>query len=160
MYSRLIKPPGEKSFFLFGPRGTGKSFWVRHAFPEACYVDLLEADHFQELLASPQRLEGKIPPHFKNWIILDEVQRIPEILNEVHRLIELKRHRFILTGSSARKLKRRGVNLLAGRAATLSMHPLTPRNLEVISPSSIHCNSASCRAPMLRKMPGCSSRVM
>ncbi|MBI4582512.1 MAG: ATP-binding protein [Planctomycetes bacterium] len=129
MYSRLLNPPMEKSFFLFGPRGTGKSFWVRHRFPEACYFDLLEAEHYQELLASPQRLEKKIPPGFEDWVIIDEVQRIPEILNEVHRLIELKRHRFILTGSSSRKLKRKGVNLLAGRAATLSLHPLTAKEL-------------------------------
>lgn len=129
MYSRLIKAPKTKSFFLFGPRGTGKTTWVKTAFPEGLYLDLLEAELFNDLLANPQRLENLIPKDFKNWIIIDEVQRIPELLNEVHRLIEKQRYKFILTGSSPRKLKRHGPNLLAGRALTYSMHPLTAAEL-------------------------------
>ena len=125
MYSRIIKYPGNKSFFLFGPRGTGKTTWVKKAFPDAVYIDLLESRLFNELLADPQRLENYIPLGFKDWIIIDEVQKIPELLNEVHRLIEKRRHKFILTGSSARKLRRKGPNLLAGRALNYSMHPLT-----------------------------------
>ncbi len=125
MYSRLLKPPKAKSFFLFGPRGTGKSAWVRAAFPKAIYLDLLEAEVFNALSADPQRLEDRIPPGFGDWVVLDEVQRIPELLNEVHRLIERRKLKFAMTGSSARKLRRQGVNLLAGRALTLSMHPLT-----------------------------------
>jgi len=125
MYSRIIKYPDNKSFFLFGPRGTGKTTWVKKAFPNALYIDLLESRLFNDLLADPQRLENFIPVNFKDWIIIDEVQKIPELLNEVHRLIEKYKHKFILTGSSARKLRRKGPNLLAGRALNFSMHPLT-----------------------------------
>lgn len=110
---------------MFGPRGTGKTTWVRSKFPSAIYLDLLEAELFNDLTAHPQRLENFIPKNFKNWIIIDEVQKIPELLNEVHRLIEKYKYQFILTGSSARKLRRKGQNLLAGRALTYSMHPLT-----------------------------------
>lgn len=129
MYSRLIKAPRDKSFFLLGPRGTGKTTWVKMVFPEAVYIDLLEAELFNDLLANPQRLENFIPKDFNNWIIIDEVQRIPELLNEVHRLIERYKYKFVLTGSSARKLKRKGPNLLAGRALTYSMHPLAALEL-------------------------------
>lgn len=125
MYSRLIKPPRNKSFFLFGPRGTGKTTWVRTAFPDALYIDLLEAELFNDLLANPGRLGNLIAKGFKDWIIIDEIQRIPELLNEVHRLIEKYKYKFILTGSSARKLKKSGPNLLAGRALRYHLYPLT-----------------------------------
>lgn len=130
MYSRLIKPPKEKSFFLFGPRGTGKTTWVKKTFPKGIYIDLLEAELFNDLLANPQRLENLIPRDNKNWIIIDEVQKIPELLNEIHRLIEKFKYKFVLTGSSARKLRRRGTNLLGGRALTYSMHSLTAVELD------------------------------
>jgi len=129
MYSRIIRYPDNKSFFLFGPRGTGKTTWVKKTFPDAVYVDLLESRLFNDLLADPQRLEKFIPVNFKGWIIIDEVQKIPELLDEVHRLIEDKRCKFILTGSSPRKLRRKGYNLLAGRALNYSMHPLTVMEL-------------------------------
>lgn len=129
MYSRLLKPPKDKSFFLFGPRGTGKTTWVRSTFPKALYLDLLEAEVFNDLLANPQRLESYIPAKFEDFIIIDEVQRIPELLNEVHRLIEKLRYKFVLTGSSARKLRKKGHNLLGGRALTYFMHPLTAKEL-------------------------------
>lgn len=125
MYSRLIEPPKDKSFFLFGPRGTGKTTWVKSKFRDALYLDLLEAELFNDLLANPQRLENLIPKNFKDRVIIDEVQRIPELLNEIHRLIEKYKYRFILTGSSARKLRRKGVNLLAGRALGYHLYPLT-----------------------------------
>jgi len=129
MYARFVKYPPNKSFFLFGPRATGKSHWVRTEFKQGLYFDLLESDLFNRLTASPQRLEQMIPANFDNWIVIDEIQKIPTLLDEVHRLIEKKRHRFVLTGSSARKLKRGGPNLLAGRALTLYMHPLTLQEL-------------------------------
>ena len=129
MYSRLLKPPEKKSFFLFGPRGTGKSTWVQKQYPDALYLDLLEAEIYTDLLANPQRLENFIPQGFDDWIIIDEIQKVPTLLDEVHRLIEKKRHRFILTGSSARKLRRKGVNLLAGRALTYNLYPLTTSEL-------------------------------
>jgi predicted AAA+ superfamily ATPase len=129
MYSRMIKSPKAKSFFLFGPRGTGKTTWVKANFPGAVYLDLLEAEIYNDLLANPQRLENFIPADFDGWIIIDEAQKIPDLLNEVHRLIENNKYKFILTGSSARKLKRKGPNLLAGRALTYFMHPLTVNEL-------------------------------
>ncbi len=125
MYSRILSPPKNKSFFLFGPRGTGKTTWVKSAFPKAVFIDLLESEIYNDLLANPQRLETFIPKDFNNRIIIDEVQRVPELLNEIHRLIEKKRYIFVLTGSSARKLRKKGVNLLAGRALTYSFHQLT-----------------------------------
>ena len=94
-------------------------------FPHAFYLDLLEFDLFNALAARPSRLENLIPPGFHDCIILDEIQRIPELLNEVHRLIEKHRYKFVLTGSSARSLRKKGVNLLAGRALTYRMYPLT-----------------------------------
>ena len=125
MYSRILSPPKNKSFFLFGPRGTGKPTWVKSAFPKAIFIDLLESEIYNDLLANPQRLEAFIPKDFKDWIVIDEVQRVPELLNEIHRLIEKRQCVFVLTGSSARALRKKGVNLLAGRALTYSFHQLT-----------------------------------
>jgi len=130
MYTRIIQPPKNKSFFLFGPRGTGKTTWLKRSFPKAVYLDLLEAELYNDFLANPQRLENFIPKDFNDWIILDEVQRVPGLLNEVHRLLETRKLKFILTGSSARKLKQKDVNLLAGRALTYHLYPLTSLELK------------------------------
>jgi predicted AAA+ superfamily ATPase len=129
MYPRLLKPPAAYSFFLFGPRGTGKTTWVRRTFPRAVYIDLLEAELFNRLTADPQRLENLIPIGHQDWVVIDEIQRIPDLLSEVHRLIEARGYKFALTGSSARKLRRGGINLLGGRARTLAMHPLSAAEL-------------------------------
>jgi predicted AAA+ superfamily ATPase len=129
MYQRALTIPQDKSFFLFGPRGTGKTTWVKNNFPSALYIDLLEAEIYNELLVNPQRLEKMTGNAGAQWIIIDEIQRIPALLHEVHRLIEAKKYRFILTGSSARKLRAKGVNLLAGRALNLTMPPLTALEL-------------------------------
>ncbi len=128
MYSRLQAPP-KRSFFLFGPRGTGKTAWLRQRLPTPLVFDLLMADVFQRLAAAPERLREAIPADHDDWIVIDEVQRIPQLLDEVHALIEARGLRFALTGSSARKLRRGGANLLAGRARTLHMHPLTALEL-------------------------------
>ena len=127
MFERLIKKPLEsrKSFFLFGPRGTGKTTWLKRHLPQALFVNLLQSEFYNRLSANPGSLRELIPPGHTGWIIIDEVQRIPALLNEVHDLIEARRLDFVLTGSSARTLRRRGVNLLAGRALTYRMHPLT-----------------------------------
>lgn len=129
MYTRILKSPGDKSFFLFGPRATGKTTWIQTTFPRGIRIDLLESELYNSLLASPARLVELIPDPCDDWVIIDEVQRVPELLNEVHRLIEQRKINFVLTGSSARKLRSKGVNLLAGRALTRFMHPLTAQEL-------------------------------
>ena len=129
MYPRLFQAPLRQSFFLFGPRGVGKTAWLHQQFPGALFFDMLDYQVYTELLAAPQRLGERIPLGQKEWVVVDEVQRVPELLNEVHRLIESRRLRFVLTGSSARKLRGRGINLLAGRAVTRHMHPLTALEL-------------------------------
>jgi predicted AAA+ superfamily ATPase len=128
MYARIIKPPARQSYFLFGPRGTGKSSWVQHFYPNAAYVDLLDDETYRRLLTRPGSLRELLPAT-ASTVILDEVQKVPAILDEVHRLIEKEKIQFVLTGSSARKLKKYGVNLLAGRALTYSLYPLTAREL-------------------------------
>ena len=117
------------SFFLFGPRGTGKSTWVEAALPKALRLDLLRESTFAELAGHADRLEAMADGQGATTIILDEVQKLPRLLDEVHRLIERRRFRFALTGSSVRKLRRSGANLLAGRARTLTMHPFTASEL-------------------------------
>lgn len=128
-FRRLVQAP-RQSFFLFGMRGVGKSTWARAAFPAAAYVDLLDERLYQDLLADPSGFAASLG-HLNagDWVVVDEVQRLPPLLNEVHRLIELRRLRFALLGSSARKLKTAGVNLLAGRAFKRTMYPLTPAEL-------------------------------
>ncbi len=118
-----------QSFFLFGPRGTGKTTWLKTAFPDAIFIDLLQSDVCTRLTASPGALERFIPRKHTGRVILDEIQRVPALLNEVHRLIEEKGISFILTGSSARALRKKGVNLLAGRALTYHLHPLIVQEL-------------------------------
>ncbi|MBL8909755.1 MAG: ATP-binding protein, partial [Archangium sp.] len=128
MIARILQMP-KGSAFLFGPRGTGKSTWVGTVFPSAMHVDLLKESTFTNLLAHADRLEGMADAQKATTVIIDEVQRLPSVLDEVHRLIEKRKFRFVLTGSSARKLKRSSANLLAGRARTLTMHPFTPSEL-------------------------------
>ena len=129
MYTRNIVLPKKKSFFLFGPRATGKTTLVRDRYPNSIYLDLLDGQIYQNLLAHPDKLVSYIPQNYPDYIIIDEVQRVPELLNEVHRLIENNKLSFILTGSSARKLRRQGQNLLAGRALTYHLHPLSANEL-------------------------------
>ena len=126
---RSLAPP-TRSFFLFGPRGTGKSTWLRERLPDAKRIDLLKTTLQLQLAAEPSLLEalvGDMPAG--SWVVLDEIQKVPALLDEVHRLIEEKRWRFALCGSSARKLKCSGVNLLAGRAVRLNMEPFTSAEL-------------------------------
>ena len=118
----------KKSHFLFGPRLTGKTFLVRRALPRARVYDLLDSSVFLALSQRPGRLGEELAANDR-LVVIDEVQRLPELLNEVHRLIEERGIRFLLTGSSARKLRRGGVNLLGGRARTRYLHPLSWREL-------------------------------
>lgn len=125
---RALTAP-KASAFLFGPRGTGKSTWVAQALPKALRIDLLRESTFVELLGHADRLEAMADAQRATSLIIDEVQKLPGLLDEVHRLIEARKFQFVLTGSSARKLKRSGANLLAGRARTLTMHPFTATEL-------------------------------
>ncbi len=129
MYSRILEPPA-RSFFLFGARGTGKSTWLRATFPDAVRIDLLDEARYQRYLADPAsfRMELNAVPNGAR-VVVDEVQRLPNLLNEVHRQIEERQLRFALTGSSARKIRRAGVNLLAGRALHRSMYGFCPEEL-------------------------------
>jgi predicted AAA+ superfamily ATPase len=117
----------KKSYFLFGPRGTGKSFLIRQELcPSIPVINLLRSELYLRLTSHPEELESIITSYENHEIVvIDEVQRIPLLLNEVHRLIEEKQIKFLLTGSSARKLKRGGANLLAGRAREARLFPLT-----------------------------------
>jgi uncharacterized protein len=132
MYKRILSSPlkSNRSFFLFGPRGVGKTSWVKKNVKNSIYIDLLDTQMYFELQANPNKLEKLIPKDFKDWIIIDEVQKVPLLLNEVHRLIENYKYKFVLTGSSARSLRKKGVNLLAGRAYYYKMHPLTTLELK------------------------------
>ena len=127
MYKRFLNLPLEPkhSVLLFGPRGTGKTSWIAQNLDSAIIFNLLKSETYTALLANPSRIEEWIPAGFKHWIVIDEVQKIPALLDEAHRLIEEKGYKFLLTGSSARKLKEQSANLLAGRARQHTMHPLT-----------------------------------
>lgn len=129
MYSRLLPKP-EASAFLFGPRGTGKSTWIAEHFADAVTYDLLDSREVLRLEREPHQLFRELQTQKPGtWVVLDEVQKVPALLDEVHRLIEKQRLRFVLCGSSARKLKRSGTNLLAGRALVKHMFPLTSSEL-------------------------------
>jgi predicted AAA+ superfamily ATPase len=121
---RYFKSP-QQHYFLIGPRGTGKSTFLRAAYPDAFFIDLLQPDTLRRFQARPELLIEQVHanPSAKVFIV-DEIQKVPELLDAVHSLIEEKGgQRFILTGSSSRKLKRAGVDLLAGRALLKHMHP-------------------------------------
>ncbi len=116
----------KKSHFLFGPRGTGKSTLIKQNLSsDILVINLLESQTRIRLLQNPQELESLITPHNPRAVVIDEIQKVPELLDEVHRLIEDKKIRFLLTGSSARKLKRTSSNLLGGRARIANLFPLT-----------------------------------
>ena len=118
----------KKSFFLFGPRSTGKTYLIHtQLHNDALIIDLNNSDYLIPLSARPAELEDIITEQSKqnSLIVIDEIQRVPLLLNEVHRLIESKKYRFLLTGSSARKLKRGQANMLAGRAWTAHLFSLT-----------------------------------
>lgn len=129
---RIALPP-RQSAFLWGPRKTGKSTYLRTVFPDSLRFDLLQTDLLLELTKRPallrERLLAASPEALRLPVILDEVQKVPQLLDEVHWLIENQGISFILCGSSARKLKRGGVNLLGGRAWRYEMHPLTSEEI-------------------------------
>ena len=128
MFARAIKLPKSHSFFLFGPRGTGKTLLLKKRYASnTLYVDLLDLENETRYQLDPESLYGEISalPQAIRTVIIDEIQKAPKLLDVVHRKIEEGKLRFILTGSSARKLKRGGANLLAGRAFVFNLYPLT-----------------------------------
>lgn len=116
-----------KSLFLFGPRQTGKSSLVRHALPDALVLSLLDSDLFLSLHQRPSQLRELVGDRAR--VVIDEIQKLPLLLDEVHLLIESRGTRFVLTGSSARSLRRGGVNLLGGRAPSRTLHPFVRSEL-------------------------------
>jgi predicted AAA+ superfamily ATPase len=133
MYHRSLNLSKSQSFFLFGPRGTGKSELLRSHFEgsKSIYIDLLDPELALKLAAYPNELHALISPSDEknDWIIIDEIQKVPVLLDIVHQEISKKTFKFALTGSSARKLKRGASNLLAGRAVLFSLFPLTYKEL-------------------------------
>lgn len=128
---RFLEDP-KQSFFLFGPRGTGKTLWTEHCFKDALRINLLEPDTFRLYTSRPERLRELVlgNPN-KHQIVIDEVQKVPTLLSAVHTLIEERKGiQFILTGSSARKIKRTGVDLLGGRALISNLHPFMAAELD------------------------------
>jgi len=122
----------ENHFFLLGPRGTGKSTLLKNHFKDALYIDLLQTDNFRKYSARPERLTEVVNAHAeKKIIIIDEIQKVPDLLSIIHSLIEKHDGRmYIMTGSSARKLRKQGTNLLAGRAYKKIMYPFTAMELK------------------------------
>ena len=121
---RFFTPP-QGSFFLFGPRGTGKTTFVKRHFKDALYIDLLKPEVFRVYSANPEYLSERVRATGEGAVVvIDEIQKVPQLLSLVHSLIEEKKGwRFILTGSSSRKLKRSGVDLSGGRALLCRLHP-------------------------------------
>ncbi len=132
MYKRVLDclPSLETSFFLLGPRQVGKSTLLKHLFPDAVWVDLLKSDEFARYSKNPHYLREELILKKPEWVIIDEVQKVPQLLNEVHYLIENANIKFGLCGSSARKLKQNYVNLLGGRAIRYELFGLISEELK------------------------------
>jgi predicted AAA+ superfamily ATPase len=125
-----VRLPARTSAFLWGPRRVGKSYWIRQHYPDAPLIDLLQTDVFAEYAARPALLRERFAKRRSRLVIIDEVQKVPALLDEVHWLIENAALSFLLTGSSARKLRRGHANLLAGRARRRLMVPLSIREVD------------------------------
>jgi len=168
MFKRVLNPLTSKSFFLFGARGTGKSTWLKHQFStqNPFWIDLLDAEQEDRYARNPKYLELDLLDTISkkqrpDWVIIDEVQKVPKLLDIAHRLIEDKKLKFVLTGSSARKLKRGHANLLGGRALLYALYPLsheelgTHFNLDLVLnwgslPEIFHANTDRERIAFLR----------
>ena len=116
--------PANRSAFLWGPRKTGKTYWINRHFADSVIIDLLKTDVFADYASRPSLLRERYQEH-KGLIVIDEIQMVPDLLNEIHWLIENTDVSFLMTGSSTRKLRRRHANLLGGRAWRYTMAPLT-----------------------------------
>jgi predicted AAA+ superfamily ATPase len=125
-----LPPPGEETFFLWGPRQTGKSTFLKAAYPDAVWIDLLKAEEFRRYLNNPELLRQELPREgAMPFVVIDEVQKLPALLDEVHWLHENRNVHFALCGSSARKVKRGYANLLGGRAIRYEMFGLIAAEL-------------------------------
>ena len=128
MFNRMLRlpPPGKETFFLWGPRQTGKTTLLRATYPDAVWIDLLQAEEYRRYLQNPERLreELAVRPAVRQ-VVIDEVQKVPQLLDEAHWLHEHGKIRLALCGSSARKVKRGQANLLGGRAVRYELHGLT-----------------------------------
>ena len=127
---QTIRLPANRSAFLWGPRKTGKTTLLRQQFPSGFWIDLLDYDLFLSLSQRPTRLRQILDAQPSKTIIIDEVQKIPHLMDEIHWLIENRGYRFIMSGSSARKFRRGMVNLLGGRAWRFELYPLVTKELE------------------------------
>ena len=119
-----IELPPNRSAFLWGPRKTGKTYWITRNFPDSVLIDLLKTDVFADYVSRPSLLRERYQDH-QGLIVIDEIQKVPDLLNEIHWMIENTDVAFLMTGSSARKLRRGHANLLAGRAWRYTLAPLT-----------------------------------
>jgi predicted AAA+ superfamily ATPase len=135
-FTGSLAPP-RSAFFLFGPRGTGKSTWIRSRYECALVFNLLLPENTLRYERDPSLFRAEVLARPQtDWIVVDEVQRVPRLLDEVHYLMEEKGYRkFVLTGSSARKLKRGSANLLAGRAILRNLYPLTAAETDFSVPA-------------------------
>lgn len=124
-----LETPKNRSVFLWGPRKVGKSYWIREHLPQSILIDLLKSDIFADYVSRPALLRERFSES-SSLIVIDEVQKVPRLLDEVHWLIENRGLQFLLTGSSARKLKRGHANLLGGRAWKRQMMPLSFAEVE------------------------------
>lgn len=131
IFHRLLdlKLPVRRSAFLWGPRRVGKSFWIRQRFPQAPMIDLLQSDVYHDYASRPALLRERYVRSRNKLVVIDEVQKVPALLDEVHWLIENRRVHFALCGSSARKVRRGAANLLGGRAVRYELHGLTADEL-------------------------------
>jgi predicted AAA+ superfamily ATPase len=125
-----IQLPPNRSAFLWGPRKTGKTTLLKQQFADAFWIDLLDYDLFLTLSQKPARLGQILEAQSSKTVVIDEVQKIPHLMDEIHRLIENKRYRFVLSGSSARKFRRGNVNLLGGRAWRFELYPFVTSELK------------------------------
>lgn len=132
MHNRILSLPlaGPHSIFLIGARGTGKSTWVEKQIPERLVIDLQDYKTFVYLLADATRLEGLIPSLYTGWVVIEEIQRMPALLEVVDTLISLKKYRFLLTASSRHALRKKSATLLAGKTLIYHMHPLIIQEIE------------------------------
>ncbi|MGI8426830.1 MAG: ATP-binding protein [Actinomycetota bacterium] len=120
-----LPPPGTETFFLWGPRQTGKTTLLRTMYPESLWIDLLRSEEYRRYLQNPERLREELARRPAEHVVIDEIQKVPQLLDEAHWLIENQGVCFSLCGSSARKVKRGAANLLGGRAVRRQLHGLT-----------------------------------